>query len=219
MSNFENQKLSDMGDNMDIEIIERDIEKIESVVSCKIVLDENDIINEIHIVSNNLRGAKQIARDIQSVLLATHNIQVDHKKISIAQIADDSLKKSESRLKLLGVYHDTIGTRATVKVTLSNFENTYENSMSGVNTSRNIGRMLVDATLKTVEEALDYEDNFILEDIRTTPISNDKAVVVVVSCLIDEFERILCGSCLIKNNYEIAVVKATLDAVNRFITK
>ncbi|WFA07953.1 hypothetical protein [Tissierella sp. Yu-01] len=204
---------------MDIEIIERDIEKIESVVSCKIVLDENDIINEIHIVSNNLRGAKQIARDIQSVLLATHNIQVDHKKISIAQIADDSLKKSESRLKLLGVYHDTIGTRATVKVTLSNFENTYENSMSGVNTSRNIGRMLVDATLKTVEEALDYEDNFILEDIRTTPISNDKAVVVVVSCLIDEFERILCGSCLIKNNYEIAVVKATLDAVNRFITK
>lgn len=208
-----------MGDNMNMEIIEKDIEKIESVVSCKIVLGENDIINEIHIVSNNLRGAKQIARDVQSVLLATHNIQVDHKKISIAQIADDSLKKPESRLKLLGVYHDTIGTRATVKVTLSSFENTYENSISGVNTSRNIGRMLVDATLKTVEEALDYEDTFILEDIRTTPISNDKAVVVVVGCLIDDAERILCGSCLIKNNYEIAVVKATLDAVNRFIVR
>lgn len=208
-----------MGDNMDIEIIEKNIEKIESVVSCKIVLDENDVIEEVHIVSSNLRGAKQIARDIQSVLLATYDIPVDHKKISIAQIADDSLKKPETRLKLLGVYHDTLGTRATVKVTLSNYDSTFENSITGVNTSRNIGRMLVDATLKSVEEACGYEDTFILEDIRTTPISNDKAVVVVVSCLIDGFEKILCGSCIIKNNYEIAVVKATLDAVNRFITK
>lgn len=204
---------------MDIEIIEKDIEKLESVVSCKIVLNDYGLIEEIHIVSNNTRGAKQIARDVQSVLLALYNIPVDYKKISIAQIGDERIKRQENRLRLLGVYHDTLGSKATVKVSLSNQDNIFENSITGVNASRNISRMLVDATLKTVEEACGYEDTFTLEDIRTTSISNDKAVIVVVSCLIDDQEKRFCGSCLINNNLEIAIVKATLDAVNRFITK
>jgi len=208
-----------MGDNMDIEIIESNIEMIESVISCKIVINENEVIDEIHIVSNNTRGAKQIARDIQSVLIATYNIPIDYKKISIAQITDKSLKKTECRLKLMGVSHDNLGSKASIKVSISNFNDIFENSLSGINTNRNIERMLVDATLKTVEEACSYDDTFILEDIRTIPVSNDKAVLVVVMGVVDGFEQRLCGSCLIKNDYEVAIVKATLDAVNRFITK
>lgn len=208
-----------MGDNMDIEIIEGNIEKIESVVSCKIVLGEKDVIDEVHIVSNSLRGAKQIARDIQSILIATYNIPIDYKKISIAQISDQSLKKAESRLKLVGVSHDNLGSKTAIKVSLGNSKGTFANALSGINTSRNIERMLVDATLKTVEEASGYDDTFILEDIRTIPVSNDKAVLVIVMGLLDGFEQRLCGSCLIKSDYKVAVVKATLDAVNRFVTK
>ena len=212
-----NQK--NMGDNMDIEIIEGNIEKIESVVSCKIVLGEKDVIDEIHIVSNNLRGAKQIARDVQSILIATYNIPIDYKKISIAQISDLSLKKSECRLKLLSVSHDNLGAKASIKVALTNSKDNFENALSGINTSRNIERMLVDATLKTVENACGYDDTFILEDIRTIPVASDKAILVIVMGVIDEVEQRLCGSCLIKNDYKVAVVKATLDAVNRFVSK
>lgn len=208
-----------MGDNMELEIIENNIERIESVVSCKIVLGENDVIDEIHIVSNDTRGAKQIARDIQSVLIATYNIPIDYKKISIAQISDRSLRRAETRLKLLGVAHDNLGTKASIRVTICNNKEAFENSITGINTSRNIERMLVDITLKTVEEACSCGDTFILEDIRTIPVSNDKAVLVVVMGLLDGLEQRLCGSCLIKNDYEVAIVKATLDAVNRFVTK
>ena len=204
---------------MNIEMIEKNIEQIESVVSCKIVLGENNIIEEIHIVSNSSRGAKQIARDIQSILLATHNIPIDYKKISIAQISDDSVKKSQYRLRLEGVSHDILGSKAAIKVTISNEKSTYENAITGINTSRNIERMLVDATLKTVEEACGIDDTFTLEDIRTISVLNDKAILVIVTGLSDGMEQRLCGSCLIKNNYEVAIVKATLDAVNRFITR
>lgn len=204
---------------MNIEIIERNLEKVESVVSCKIVLDDNENIEEIHIVSNGFKNAKQISRDILSVLMATYDIQVDYKKISIAQIFDEDLKKSECRLKLKSVSHDNLGTRASVKVCLSNKKDTYENSLSGINTGRHIERMLVDATLKLVEDACEYDETFILEDVRTIPISNEKAVLVVVMALLDGFEQRLCGSCLIRNDYKEAVVKATLDAVNRYISK
>lgn len=204
---------------MDLEIIESNIEQIESVVSCKIIVGENDVIDEIHIVSNDTRGAKQVARDIQSVLIATYNIPIDYKKISIAQISDQSIKKIPCRLKLIGVSHDNLGTKAFIKVSISNLKEEFQNSITGINTSRNIERMLVDATIKTIEEACGYDDTFILEDIRTIPVSNDKAVLVVVMGLVDGLEQRLCGSSLIRNDYEVSIVKATLDAINRFVTK
>lgn len=208
-----------MGDIMDLAVIENNLEKIDSVVSSKIVTNEDNEIDEIHIVSNDTRGAKQIARDIQSVLVATYNIPVDYKKISIAQIADKSLKKAEHRLKLEGISSDILGTKAAIKVSISNTGNVYENTISGINTLRNKERMLIDVTLKTIEEACDCKDIFIFEDIRTIPVSNDKVILVIIMGIIDGIEQRLCGSCLVNNSYEVAVVKATLDAINRVITK
>lgn len=204
---------------MDLAVIENNLEKIDSVVSSKIVTNEDNEIDEIHIVSNDTRGAKQIARDIQSVLVATYNIPVDYKKISIAQIADKSLKKAEHRLKLEGISSDILGTKAAIKVSISNTGNVYENTISGINTLRNKERMLIDVTLKTIEEACDCKDIFIFEDIRTIPVSNDKVILVIIMGIIDGIEQRLCGSCLVNNSYEVAVVKATLDAINRVITK
>ena len=99
------------------------------------------------------------------------------------------------------------------------YDGTYETSLMGINSVRNIERMLVDATLKNIEVALGYEDTFILEDVRTIPVSSEKAVVVVVMCMVEDMEQKLCGSCLVKTDYKEAIVKATLDAVNRYTTK
>lgn len=210
-----------MGDIMDLLSIENSLEMIDSVVSCKIVTNESDQIHEIHIVSNDTRGAKQVARDIQSVLAASYDIPVDYKKISIAQISDKGLKKTKHRLKLEGVSSDILGSKAAIKVSIRNSDKVYENTISGVNTIRNRDRMLVDVTLKTIEEACDYDCDytFAFEDIRTIFTPDNKAILVVITGINDSVEQRLCGSCLIGNSYEVAVVKATLDAINRVVTK
>lgn len=205
--------------NMNFEIIERNLERIESVVSCKIVLGDKDIIEEIHVVSNTRRSPKQIVRDVQSVLIATYGIQVDHKIISIAEIMDDSLGKSEYRLTLKSISHDNLGTKTTVKVSLSDNKNTYENILSGINTKRNIERMLVEVTLKTVEQICEIGDTFTLEDIKSVHLSTEKVVIVVIMALVDGTEKRFCGSCIVGSDFKEAVVKATLDAVNRYISK
>ena len=51
--------------------MERDIERLDSIMSCKFVVD-GDEVKEIHIVSNGTRPPKQISRDVQSVLIATY---------------------------------------------------------------------------------------------------------------------------------------------------
>lgn len=204
---------------MNIEIIENNLEKLDSVISCKIILGDMEAIEEIHIVSNGKRNPKQICRDIQSVLIATYKLNIDYKMISIAQIVDDSIGKMGNRLKIKSLSFDNIGSKASVKVALSNTIDTYENSLIGINSVRNIERMLVDSTLKNVEQALGYEDTFIMEDVRTIAVSSEKAVLVVIMCVVDEFEQRLCGCSIIKSDYKEAIVKATLDAVNRYTTK
>lgn len=204
---------------MNVEIIEQNLERLDSVTSCKIILGEENSIDEIHIVSNGTRNAKQIVRDIQSVLVATYNIQIDHKKISIAEIMDSNVKKMANRLKIISVSRDNCGKKATVKVALTNHKDKFEKSISGIGTSRNVERMLVESTLRIAEEASGFDETFILDDLKTVTVATDRVVVVVIACVNHGYEQKFCGSCLVKDDYNEAVVKATLDAINRYVTK
>ena len=149
---------------MDHKLMEDNLQKIESVVSSKIVFGDGGIIDEIHLVANGHRGPKQIARDVQSVLLASYDIDVDHKKISIAQIPDDTLKRRSSRLRLEGVLRESRDSRATIKVSVSLDGEEYISSRTGVNSSRNTDRMLVETTLDVVQEASGFEDIFLFDE-------------------------------------------------------
>ncbi len=200
-------------------LIEETIEKIDSIIGCKFTIDENQEIQEVHIVSNGSRNAKQISRDVQSALIALYHLNIDYKKISIAEIPDLGLKRIKTRLKIESILHENCGSKTSIRVGLSDFKRSYETKLNGINTSRNIEKMMVEATLKNVESFFGYEDEFILEDIRTVHFSSDKVVMVIVMKLENGQEKRLSGSCIVGNDYKEAVVKATLDAVNRYIEK
>lgn len=204
--------------NRDYGMMEKDIERIDSVSSCRFV-KENGEIKEIHIVSNGTRSPKQISRDIQSVLIAAYDVNVDYKKISIAELPGEDLGKREDRLKIDMIAFEDNGKKATVKVSLSDDCQSYETTLTGINTNRNIDRMLVKAVLNCVEDAQGTEDRFILEDVRSINLSSDGVVVVILVYIVGEVEKYLCGSSLIENDHKKAIVKATLDALNRSISK
>lgn len=200
------------------EMMEKDIERIESVLSCRFVRDNGEI-KEIHIVSNGTRSPKQISRDIQSVLIATYDLNVDYKKISIAELPGVDIEKKEDRLKIHRILFEDNGKKATVMVNLSDEAQVYGATITGINTNRNIDRMLVKAVLECVEKAQGSEDRFILDDVKSVNLSSDGVIVVVLVYIVDEVEKYLCGSSLIENDHKKAVVKATLDALNRNISK
>lgn len=201
----------------DFELMENDIRCIESVLSCRFVVEDNEI-KEIHIVSNGTKSQKQISRDIQSILIAKYNLNIDYKKISIAQLPVVEVVNKVSRLKIEKISFEDNGKKATVNTSLSNESGIYESTLSGINTSRNIDRMLVNSVLNSVEDALDVEERYILEDIKNVSLSSDSVIVVIIVYIIDEQEKRICGSSLVGNDHKRAVVKATLDALNRSIT-
>ena len=65
--------------------IERLLTELEGVGSLKIVPDGHGGIDEVHVLSASDLTPKQIVRNIESALLAEFGMQIDHRKISIAQ--------------------------------------------------------------------------------------------------------------------------------------
>ena len=65
--------------------------QIRGVLYAHLVFDAQGALQEIHVVSNTLRAPKQVARDIESLLLARFELRVDHKIISVAQMEEKEL--------------------------------------------------------------------------------------------------------------------------------
>lgn len=193
-------------------LIEKTIEKIDSISCCKFVINEKSKIEEIHIISNGRRAPKQISRDVQSVLIASYCLDVDYKKISIAEISEIDVKKVKPNFTHKSLIVEKNGKRACVKVVLSDTFNTYEANIEGINTKRNIEKMIVETTLRCIELACGYEDKLIFEDIRAVQLSTDQVLVVIIVNLEDGEEKRLSGSSIIESDFKEAIVNSTLDA-------
>jgi len=70
--------------------IEQAITELTHVRSAGIVMDDRGGIAEVHVVASDEHPAKQVARDVGSLMLAKLGIPLDHRKISVAQVAADA---------------------------------------------------------------------------------------------------------------------------------
>ncbi|NLZ51919.1 MAG: hypothetical protein GX892_02030, partial [Thermoanaerobacteraceae bacterium] len=100
------------------------IKQIKDIVSAKIITDSGGKISAIHVVSKSGRNPKQIVRDIESTLIAFLGSEIDHKKISVAQINNEDELLTEKRLKIQGISTYKTQQNLEVKVLLADLEGT-----------------------------------------------------------------------------------------------
>jgi len=108
-------------ENMLISHCEDLIKKIKDIVSAKIITGPDGKIAEIHVISKAGRSPKQIARDVESTLIAFLGSEIDHKKISIAQINDEK-NVMQPRLKISKIATSKTRNNLEVKVLLADPE-------------------------------------------------------------------------------------------------
>ena len=66
--------------------VEAAIHALRDVRSVSIVPDDDGGILEVHVVSSSERKPKQVARDVESLIVAKLGMAIDHRKISVAQV-------------------------------------------------------------------------------------------------------------------------------------
>lgn len=197
--------------------IESVIRSLTSVHSARVVKGKTDEIDEIHVLTDSSRPPKQLVRDVESALMAEFGIELDHKKVSIAQTQNGKQPKfAEHRLKLSDVFIALNCNQAEALVRLKLNGSTYEGQASGHNSSHSQLRLIATATLKAVEGRGGEDVTLILEDLSpSVTLAGHTVVVVFVNMITSRGEDQLTGSAIVKQDLWKAVVNATLDAVNR----
>jgi hypothetical protein len=200
---------------------EQALRQIKSVTAVRINVNSQGKIEEIHILAGSGRTPKQIVRDIESTLEAQFGINVDHKKISVAQVEDDqegTVSITEStRPKLIGISLRTTSGMAEVKVELLIGKKIVEGIAQSPSSSYSRLRLFVEATIKALAPLTLDRYLFVPDDVVITHLARYQIALVSITMMTSGGEQSLAGCAFIKHDDREAIVKATLDAVNRKI--
>jgi len=191
---------------LNISDLEATIKQINGVVDCRIVASEDEI-EEIHILASHSRIPKQLVRDIESACMARFGLRIDHRKVSIAQLANDATSAASEGICLhsLGLeYTDKLVVKAEV-----DFQGQiYSGQAQGADTPSLRLRLVAQAILSATENAQD-DLHFIIEEIRRDSLGRNQVVLTALIAIDRETEKRLVGVGL----WEDSDIKAAADAI------
>lgn len=107
------------------------------------------------------------------------------------------------------------GLDVTASVTLSSAERTAVGEARGAASQSGVHRAVASATLRAVEELVDGLVRFELDHIEITPMGNERTVLVSLTLLTKAGTERLTGAAGVREDVRQAVIRATLDALNR----
>lgn len=195
--------------------LQRAIEQISGVHAARVILDNEEHIAEIHLVSASSRRPKQIVRDTESLLHAHFGIRVDYRKISLVQLGADEPSALRMRLKFVSA---EIGIQPSphVQVVLRTKEEVQGVALLEAGATENTlacaaARATLDALLKIIGPAVQIE----MCATETVLADTFQVCLVVLHTLAADRAELLTGTCLVGQNVLEAASKAVLDAVNR----
>ena len=200
------------------------------------IATEGDDILEINILATGDRPPKQIARDVRSALRAELRLEVDHRKISVAQRRDESVllnvldtsegnvielvprlesRPTSRRFQFLGLDLSLNTHRALARVELALGDGESVGEAEGPATQGESLRLIARATLQAVERFVVDGARFTLAELVTIPLGGEPIVLVGVHFQNGRERQLLSGSANVGRDLQTAVVFATLAALNR----
>lgn len=192
--------------------------RLDGVYAAKVVLNEEDAPEEIHILGSTSKSPKSLTRDVQSALMAAFGIEVDYRVISIAQVHPE-LAVSGNRLRYMGIDNKYINGHGEITVYLSCGDTCLEGSSSyTVRNSTSHLRGIALATIDAISKYIAHEGSIQFEVLSSEIIDmGGKSANLVTLC--DDQGQCYIGSSFIREHHDDAVVRAVLDALNRRIAR
>ncbi len=203
---------------------EAEIRKLAGVLSCRVVAGRDGEILEIHVVASEDRHPKQVIRDIETILLASLGVRVDHKKVSVARYPaapaagsppgdHDRRERTNARLRFVSLQTKLTPEGGEVEVVLG--RNLVQgHGKAGFTLTSDPSRAVVEAALDAVGRFL-REGSFQIGSVRRSSIGSHEAILVQVDHVHAGRSVPLLGSSLVSRDPHLAALHAALDAVNR----
>ncbi|MBI5168915.1 MAG: hypothetical protein HZA61_05480 [Candidatus Eisenbacteria bacterium] len=208
---------------------------------------DGDAIREVHVLTSSERPAKNIVRDVQTVLKTRLGVTIDHRVVSVAQAspgsgaefaAEPELAASgaraaapapasapapepevvrEERIRFESVNLFVSGPRTQAQVELRWKGLPRIGSASGWSARDESHRLVAQATATAAQEFLADPMAIGVQGVEFVEIGRHRTVIVMLSLLANRQEKVVTGSCLVEQDTPQAVVLATLAALNRVL--
>lgn len=197
------------------------IMKLPGVMNANVVFEDSEI-TEIHILADTARTPKQIVRDVQSLFMAQFNREIDHKIVSVAQIDYDinpkETKRNAPRFAIDAVTVSKKKDHTDIDVSLSLDGKNFIGKQSCMNDRFDVFRGIAVATLGAVVQPTDRIQTYSVLDVRFIEMAGDRLAIVCISLTPNgNHASRYCGTAFTCGDDDVALVKATLDAINRVI--
>ena len=227
------------GVELDLASVEREICRIPEVRAARIVSDNDGRPVEVHVLATPGKHAKQLARDVQSVAMASVGLEIDHRIISIVQLDDGTVRTApvtasgeeepvagngagvgvatdEPRILVDGVVIDRRGISCAAQVTLRRGEDTAEGVTEGPASASATARLVAEATLVALRDLEPAASMAHLETAMITRVGDRDVAVTTLVLVIPPNEELMAGSAPVRGgDGHGAVARSVLDATNR----
>ena len=217
----------------DLPALERELCRIPEVTAARIVAGDDGEIEEVHILSLPSKHPKQVVRDVQSVAMASFNVDVDRRLVSVVQLdagTTETLFAAEpengelpepvvdvpTRIEIVSVSAIPTGVRCTAEVVLSRGGQQATGTADGLVATNSLPRVVGQATmsaLRCLEPAAARAD---LESATVLHLGDRAVALATVVIVVSPYEEVCSGSAVVRVAGELdAVARAVLDATNR----
>ncbi len=205
------------------------------ILSARVVAKPGGAIDEIHVLTNHDVAPKQTVRNIESALRAHFDLDVDHRKISVAQSSGEagggesiqmpSPARGDSRILFVG--HEVESDRShqlRIAVDVEWDGHRYRGEALGADLPRPRLETVANATLRAVEAAVggSAERNgsaglsLALDGTKVVEAFDRRHVLVAVHALVGRNVVPLSASTPIEDSTDKAVILAVLQATDRW---
>jgi hypothetical protein len=213
--------------------LEESLRAIPGIRAASVVTGPDARPTEVHVLAQPGKPAKQVVRDVQSVAMAQFDLDIDHRIVSVVQIADenaveagDTADTSEhssrqvedeppvTRPALTSITVKSSEGESEVQVALAIGGSVFSGHATGPGAPVHRPRIVAAATLAAMTELLGIPAQ--IESAQLLEIGLREVAVTVLTLTIPRLgEQVLCGSALVRGDEEDAVARSVLAAVNR----
>jgi hypothetical protein len=197
-------------------MIEDLIRKVRGVLAVRVVQNNQNQIDEIHAVGSPDRSAKQMVRDIESILYVRGGIRLDHRKISLVQIADTGLPPAMVRVQLLEVAQVADAQPPAMTVTVAVGDRRIQGmGQARSNYDASDERLVAQATAHALDQLIGMLGQLHVENLQRQSFGALQVYLAHLTLTIDDGIETLLGVSVVRDDELSAVARAVLDAVNR----
>jgi hypothetical protein len=207
---------------LDLTEVEREICRLPDVAISRLVAEPSGRVSEVHVVAHAGKHPKQIARDVQSIALASFGLELDRRIISVVQLGGDVLDSQlvppYLRPSVVAITAEANGLRSLVRVTLARDEEEAVGFAEGSIATSARHRLVATATVDALRQLEPAAECIDVDSAQILRLGEHDIAVVTIVFVMPPAEQLVSGSAIVRPQQEAdAVVRAVLDATNRRI--